>query len=113
MQFKEKVLKIIPFLSILCGLFVSLYIYYIDFLKGGGTFGIFGTSLFTTGIYLIIIGIILLSFPHLCRAFVQFIILFLKKFKIILFLIIFYIIISSFLFILGKNIVFFIQLPIF
>ncbi len=107
--------KMLPFGIIILGIGFTLTAYYFDMIRGGGSFGLFGTSIFLMGIYLVVTGAFLLLEKQILGEFCHLITPFIHHFKILVLLIPIYLIISMVLILLdlASTFIFFIQLPIF
>jgi hypothetical protein len=82
-------------------------------IEGGGTFGLFGTSIFVTGIYCAIIGILLFICPDVVTELWQIVLFVVRQFKFVIVLLAGYVVISILLSLLHADVLFVIQLPIF
>ncbi len=115
MHIKPLLSKALPYIISAFGLIMSISIYYLDIVHGNNTFGLFGTSIFITGIYLTIIGAFLIFLPGFIVQIIHVVLQIVRPFKYhIVFLVVF--ILFSFLVLVYydnlDSLLVFIQIPI-
>lgn len=113
MKLKSTFLQLVPYIVIIIGFLISSVIYYMDIIEGGGQFWRFGTSIFISGIYLVLIGVIFIISPSLLKSFYRLLVALAKEFKYLIIAIISFLVITTILHLLGNTILIIMQIPIF